>query len=245
MEFFGIDIEDVALLPHCHKIGTLCLLRSIFALCPVFTGGIIDDHAGLGIVDIDIEADTVACILHRVGLHLYPPAYQFLTGKHRCYPVQHVVLRFLYIVGNHILKGQHTVHITVTGTGDQIAFIGVFTGELEANEMAAVIQALAVHMVILRLDPARRLDLRNALPALGRHNIHTDAGHGIAAAPKTIQRRIMLVGALSHILLSKFRLVVIDDHIGLAGKRRNIVKGSTILRLVILAEKPAHRQHDK
>ena len=57
----------------------------------------------------------------------------YTTSKYGGYSVHYVVSRFLYVVGNHILKGQHPLDIQVAGSGYQISLIGIFSGKLVAN----------------------------------------------------------------------------------------------------------------
>lgn len=50
-----------------------------------------------------------------------------------------MVISLLDVVGNHVLKGQHSLNIQIPCARDEVLRIGVFTSQLIANEMAAVI----------------------------------------------------------------------------------------------------------
>ena len=122
---------------------------------PAFACGVIDDHAGLGIVGIDAEADAFAFVLHGPAFHQHAFGNQVIPVENGGGPVENMVFRFLHVVGHHVLKGQHALDIHVPGAGDQIFLVGVLAGELEANEVAAVIKIAAVHKLAL----FRHLDL--------------------------------------------------------------------------------------
>jgi hypothetical protein len=49
------------------------------------------------------------------------------------------VTLFLDVVRSHILKRKHTLDVQIAGTGDEVAFVGIFAGELEADQVAAVV----------------------------------------------------------------------------------------------------------
>lgn len=112
----------------------LCLGGSL-----ALAGEIVDLDAWLDIVGIDIETDPGTIVLDRVALHLDAAGHQLVAMEIRGDPVQDMVAGLLYIVSYHILKGQHALHVEKAGTGDQIALIGILTGELVADQMAAVI----------------------------------------------------------------------------------------------------------
>ena len=64
-----------------------------------------------------------------------------------------------HIVRHLIFKGQHPLHVHIPGAGDEIFFVGVFTGKLKADEVTAVIEVPVVHKIILVLHPAGGLHL--------------------------------------------------------------------------------------
>ena len=50
-----------------------------------------------------------------------------------------MIVGLLDVVGDHVLKGQHSLNIQIPCARDEVLRIGVFTSQLIANEMAAVI----------------------------------------------------------------------------------------------------------
>ena len=59
-----------------------------------------------------------------------------------------MVICFFHVIGHHILKRQHPVHIQITCTGNKILLIGILSSQLIANQMTAIVQRLAVHIVV-------------------------------------------------------------------------------------------------
>ena len=98
-----------------------------------------------------------------------------------------MVSGLLDVIRHHVFKGEHPLHVEIAGAGDEVLLIGILTAELIADEMAAVVQVLAVHDVIFHRLPAAGLDLADAVPFLHGHQVQTDVGIGGAAPAK--QRR--------------------------------------------------------
>ena len=247
MEFMAVGIEDVsgllgrlglgifrgaAILPHWLRHGFrrgLLLLRLLTGK-PALPCGVVDLHSGLDIVHIHIEADPGALVLHTVGLHLHAVGYQVEILENRRHPIEYMVAGLLHIVRHLIFKGQHPLHIHVAGAGDEIFLVGVFSGKLVADEMAAVIEVLAVHDVILHRLPAGGLHLADLTTLLRGHQILSHIGVSGAAPAQKIQGAVRFKGLCGHICLGKIRLVVVNDHIGIPGKSRQILHGKGDLR---------------
>ena len=119
-----------------------------------------------------------------------------------------------HIIRHLVFKGQHTVHIHIPGAGDEVFLIGVFAGELETDEVAAVIQALAVHEIVLVLHPAGGLHLADALPFLRGHQVHADAGLCDSAAAQAVQVAVIFIGIGGVFVLGEGGLVPVDDGVG-------------------------------
>lgn len=96
-----------------------------------------------------------------MGLHHHAPGHQLDPRKHRGDPIEHVVARFLDVVGGEIFERQHSSDVQVAGAGDQVLLVGIFARKLKADQVAAVIQILSVYKVVLRDFPARWLYLTN------------------------------------------------------------------------------------
>ena len=71
-----------------------------------------------------------------------------------------MVIRLMYIIRDHIFKGQHPFCIHIPRARDQVLLIGILPGELEPDQMAPVIEPAAVHIVIiLILQPVGFMEL--------------------------------------------------------------------------------------
>ena len=176
-----------------------------------------------------MEAHALAAVLHREGLQLHPTGHQLRAGEHRGHPVEHVVPRLLHVVGHQIFKGEHPLHIQVPGAGNQVLLVGVLPGELEPDEVAAVVEVAPVHQlgVVLGGLPAGGFYAADGLPVLGGHGVQPHAGIGRAAPAQGIQGAVLLkaLGGLVQLLLGEARLVVAEYHIGLAGEGRQVLQG--------------------
>lgn len=166
--------------------GTAAVRKAVFA------GRVVDFDARLHVVAEHVEADAVAVVLDRVRLHLHALRNEVVAVKNRGDAVHDMVAGFLHVVRDHVLEGEHAVHVQVARAGDEVAAVGVFGGQLPADEVTAVVEVLAVHEIVLARDPAGRLDLadRAALFALRGHEVGRDAGLRDAAAAERVERRV-------------------------------------------------------
>ena len=130
-------------------------------------------------------------------------------------PVEHMVVRFLHIVRNLVFKGQHTLHIHVSGACDEVLFIGVLPCQLKTDEMTAVVEISPVHIVIGNRMPTGGLYLTDGASLLGGHQLRADVGVGYPAAVQPIQRRVGLKGLGGEVRGIKIRDIVLENHIGL------------------------------
>ena len=158
-----------------------------------------------------MKADAPALIFHGICLHLHAPGHQFGIHKGGGHPVEHMIPGGGHIVRHLIFKGQHPLHVHIPGAGDEIFFVGVFTGKLKADEVTAVIEVPVVHKIILVLHPAGGLHLADALPLFCGHQVHADAGLRDAAAAQAVQLAVILIGIGGVFLLRKGRLIPVDD----------------------------------
>ena len=212
------------------------------------TGSVVDGDAGLVIIDIDVEADALALVLHRLGLHLHAPGHQLSALKDGSDPVEDVVAGLLDVIRHHVFKGEHPLHVEIAGAGDEVLLIGILTAELIADEMAAVVQVLAIHDVIFHRLPAAGLDLADAVPFLRGHQVQTDVGIGGAAPAKQIQAAVSLERVGGEVLLGKAGLVVLEHHIGLAGEGRDVLQreggGRGLKELAAAGQRRAEQQEE-
>ena len=152
MEFHTVGIQDVG----CALWFLFC---RFFRRCPLLaepavSRGVIDGNTGLDVIGVDTEADALALVLHGPAFHQNAVGHQIGVGEHRRHPVQNMVVRLLYIVSHHVFKGQHSLDIQISGTGDEILLVGVLSCQLIPQQMAAVIEIFTVHNIIFhRLPP--------------------------------------------------------------------------------------------
>ena len=94
-----------------------------------------------------------------------------------------MVLRFIYIVRNLILKGQHTLCVQIARPGDKVLLVGVLPGQLVANQVTAIIEVFSLNQIVIADSlPAAGLYHADFTPLPGGHDVHTNAGKGCAAA---------------------------------------------------------------
>ena len=182
--------------------------------------GVVDRDAGLDVVGVDAEAHLV--VLHGLPFHQNAACDQLAALKHRRDAVEHVVAGLLDVVGDHVFKGQHTLHVQVARAGDEVALVGIFARELVADEVAAVVEIFTVHTVVFRRLPAGGLDLTDG-PALFRgHQVLPDAGVGHAAAPQLVQIAVALEGNGGVVRFGEVGVVPVDGDVSAAGIRRDL-----------------------
>ena len=50
-----------------------------------------------------------------------------------------MLIRFFDIISNHIFKWKHAIHVQISGSCDQILFVGVLTRQLKPDQVTTVI----------------------------------------------------------------------------------------------------------
>ena len=131
-----------------------------------------------------------------------------------------MVVGFFHVVGHHVFKGQHAGHIEIPGAGDQVLGVGVFRGQLIADQVAPVVQVFPVDAFILHGLPARGLHAADGAPFLGGHGFPSHIGVGRAAAAQAVQFTVAFKGFLRLVLIREIRHIVVQHHIGLVGEGR-------------------------
>ena len=223
MELFRAGVEHVFRFLSCRSIG-ICIR-------PALSGRVVDRDARLHIVTVDIEADSVPLVLDRPSLELHARGDQIAPLEHRRCAVQHMVAGLPDVIRHQVLKRQHALHVEIPRARDQVAFVGVFTGQLVADQVAAVVQVFAVNKVILDRLPAGRLDLPDRAALLCRHQVGGDAGVRRAAPAEQVERRVFLERGGSIIRFCEIRLVTVDLDIGRAAVSRHTLQRDRGLRL--------------
>ena len=120
----------------CYRFGRLCCfgLWSRTALrSGAVTGGIINGYAGLNIVAINIKANSFTAVFNRIRFYLNAAAHKVVPLINRRDPVCNMMVCFLDVVGNHILKGQHTLNVHISGAGYQVLSVRILRRELPSD----------------------------------------------------------------------------------------------------------------
>ena len=97
-----------------------------------------------------------------------------------------MVAGVLYVIGHLIFKGEHSLGVHKPGACDEVFLVGVLPGQLVANQVAAVIEVLAVHPAILCRVPAAGFHLADLPPGLGGHDLLADVGVSHPAAAQVV-----------------------------------------------------------
>lgn len=111
MHLFAVGIEHVILLGFVG-FG--------FGSKTAFARGIVYLHARLYVIAIYVKAYSLALVLYGVRLHQHAAADKLVARENGSYSVRDVVAGFLDIVCDHILKGKHSLHVEITGAGDEV-----------------------------------------------------------------------------------------------------------------------------
>ena len=104
-----------------------------------------------------------------------------------------MVFGFVDILGRLCLIRQHAFVVQITGTGNQILFVGIFSCKTVSDQMAAVVQIVSVyHAAVFDRMPARRPDLSDFPALFSRHGINAYIDIGDTAASEFIKFMIRL-----------------------------------------------------
>ena len=99
-----------------------------------------------------------------------------------------MVIGFVYISCGFFLKRKHTFIVHVAGAGDQVLFIGIFRSKAVGDEVAAVIQIVAVHDTgVFDCVPAGWPDLTDFPARFGRHGVFAHIGIGHTASSELVE----------------------------------------------------------
>ena len=123
-----------------------------------------------------------------------------------------------------LLKGKHSLHIHIVGSGNEIFFIGIFRRQTVCYQMATVIQKRWVRVnqsLILCLPPAGRLHTANLSSFSGGHQLPAHVGKCHAAPSQIVQLAVRLKGVRGFFFFRKKRNIVIDTNVGLSRIFRN------------------------
>ena len=122
-----------------------------------------------------------------------------------------MVAGLLDVVGDHILKGQHSFNIQVPCTCNEVLRVRIFSGQLISNKMAAVIEVVAINQAVIADGvPAGRLHHADGASLLGRHQILPNACVSHSAATESIQITVGLKGCCRQFCSGEVRYIPID-----------------------------------
>ena len=134
------------------------------------------------------------------------------------------------VVRDHIFKWQHTVHIKIPGAGDQIPAVGIFSGQLIADQMTSVVEILTLDNIIFHQVPACRTHRSDAPALFRRHQLFPDAGDSCAAPAFAVKGAVMFIGFGCQLLFCECRIVAVDRYIRFVFKGRNVFQRERLSR---------------
>ena len=98
-----------------------------------------------------------------------------------------MVVRAADVVAHQLLVIGHPHGVHRARAGDEVTLVGVLAAQLVRNEVAAVVEHLAVDEAVAMLDPARRVNLRD-VAALGiGDSLGSNKAERRAAAPLEVE----------------------------------------------------------
>ena len=165
MELLRVGIKDIICLRRltsgrwlllfrlwgrCGSYRSRLLLLLLSTICQLALAcGIVNLNARLDIVGKDAVGNPGTLVFHRIAFHQNAVGQKIISLKNRRYTVHDMVAVFLHIVRNHIFEWQHALNVQVSGAGNQVLCIGVFAGQLKANEVATVVEILSIDQIII------------------------------------------------------------------------------------------------
>ena len=132
-----------------------------------------------------------------------------------------MIVCLLDVISNLVLKRQHTLNIKISCPCYQVFCI--FSGELEPNEMASVVQISILNQLwILNGMPSGRLNHTNRAALLSRHNLMAYIGVSHTTPSEVVKFTVILKRFRRKVICLKFRLVIVDYSIRASGILRNL-----------------------
>ena len=131
------------------------------------SGNVVDNDTGLVVVAVDVEDQAGSIVLERIGLHVHAAGNKFALFKERGHAIKYVIARTLDVASGLLLKRLHAVDVHGARTGDEIAFVVVFSAERKGDQVAAVVKDFLVDKVVTALVPPAGIYMRDALTWFG------------------------------------------------------------------------------
>ena len=110
--------------------------------------GVIDCDARLNVIAENIEANALSAVLKGNRLHANAVGKKIVALEDGGHSVKHVVACIVYVIGDHVFKGEHPLDVHVTSTCDEIFGVGIFARKLKPYEMTAVVEIFSVNAVV-------------------------------------------------------------------------------------------------
>ena len=129
----------------------------------------------------------------------------------------------MYIIRHFIFKRKHSGYIEISGSGNQIFSVCIFTGELIPQKMAAIIKIFSIYIVIFYGMPSSRFNHSDHPTFFCRHQFRSDFGLRISTSTKGIQLTVKFISR------RKIRNISINFYTRTAAVFRNISRRNSLL----------------
>ena len=131
------------------------------------SGDIVDNDAWLVVVAKDVEAQTGTCVFERIGFHVKSACNELTLFEKWGYAVKHVVMRPFNVAYGLLFERFHAVDIHGSCSGDEVAFVVIFSAKGEGDQVAAVVESAFVDKLVAALIPPTGVHMRDAPARLG------------------------------------------------------------------------------
>ena len=131
------------------------------------SGDVVDNDARLVVVAIDVEVQAGSIVLERVGFHMDTACNELTLFEKWGYAVKHVVMRPFNVAYGLLFERFHAVDIHGSCSGDEVAFVVIFSAKGEGDQVAAVVESAFVDKLVAALIPPTGVHMRDAPARLG------------------------------------------------------------------------------
>ena len=114
---------------------------------------------------------------------------KFALFKERGHAIKYVIACAFDIARSLLLKRLHVVDVHGARTGDEVAFVVVFSAERKGDQVAAVVKDSLVDKVVAALVPPAGIHVRDVLAWPGGQRFWPQAGKGGSAPVEVIKPR--------------------------------------------------------
>ncbi len=135
----------------------------------------------------------------------------------------------MYIIRHFIFKRKHSGYIEISGSGNQIFPVCIFTSKLIPQKMAAIIKIFSIYIVIFYGMPSGRFNHSDRTTFFCRHQFRSDFGLRISTSAKGIQLTVKFISPSILFFGRKIRNISINFYIRTAAVFRNISRRNSLL----------------